>query len=112
MARNTGMKALPLALAAAAVVSLAGLAVPIAHAQGPIAVGEPDPFQWLEDIESPRAMAWVEGQNARSHKRLEEDPRYEVFRKEALAIFTAKDRIATPRFRAGGVDNFWQDGTH
>jgi prolyl oligopeptidase len=57
-------------------------------------------------------MAWVEGQNAKSHVRLEEDPRYEVFRKEALAIFTAKDRIALPRFRAGGVDNFWQDGTH
>ncbi len=112
MARNAGMKALPLALTAAALVSLAGLAVPIAHAQGPKEVGAVDPFQWLEEIESPRALAWVEGQNAKSHTRLEEDPRYEVFRKEALAIFTAKDRIAMPRFRAGGVDNFWQDGTH
>ena len=110
------MKALPLALAAAslAVASLAvtGASLSVAHAQGPIAVGAVDPFQWLEDIDSPRSMAWVEGQNAKTHKRLEEDPRYEVFRKQALAIFTAKDRIATPRFRAGGIDNFWQDGTH
>ncbi|HZZ68267.1 MAG TPA: prolyl oligopeptidase family serine peptidase [Phenylobacterium sp.] len=106
------MKALPLALAGAASVALAGLSVPLAHAQGPKEIGAVDPFRWLEDIDSPRSMAWVEGQNVKSAKRLEGDPRYEVFRKEALAIFTAQDRIATPRFRAGGVDNFWQDGAH
>ena len=107
------MKTLPLALAAAvAALTVAGVSLTAAHAQGPKAVGAVDPFQWLEDIDSPRSMAWVEGQNAKTHVRLEEDPRYEVFRKEALAIFTAKDRIASPRFRAGGIDNFWQDGTH
>ena len=107
------MKALPLALCAAvATLAVAGVSLTTAHAQGPKEVGAVDPFQWLEDIDSPRAMAWVEAQNAKTHVRLEEDPRYEVFRKEALAIFTAKDRIAMPRFRAGGIDNFWQDGTH
>jgi prolyl oligopeptidase len=112
------MKALPLALCAAVATPLliagaiAGVSLTAAHAQGPKEVGAVDPFQWLEDIDSPRSMAWVEGQNAKTHVRLEEDPRYEVFRKEALAIFTAKDRIAMPRFRAGGIDNFWQDGTH
>ena len=89
---------------------LAALAclAPAAHAQS----STDDPFQWLEDIEAPRSMAWVEGQNARSAKRLEADPRYETFHKEALAIFTAQDRIPSPRFRAGGIDNFWQDGAH
>ncbi|HEY3947966.1 prolyl oligopeptidase family serine peptidase [Phenylobacterium sp.] len=106
------MKALPLTLAALVSLTAAGAVLTAAHAQGPKEIGAVDPFQWLEDIDSPRSMAWVEGQNAKTHVRLEEDPRYEVFRKEALAIFTAKDRIATPRFRAGGVDNFWQDGTH
>ena len=72
----------------------------------------PDPFRWLEEIDAPRSMAWVEGQNAKSAKRLEGDARYETFRAEARAIFTAEDRIPTPRFRAGGVDNFWQDGAH
>jgi len=71
-----------------------------------------DPFRWLEDIDAPRSMAWVEKQNARTAKRLESDPRYPIFHKEALAIFTAQDRIPTPVFRAGGVDNFWQDGQH
>ena len=98
------MKALLIALAALAV------AAPIARAQP--AAGTADPFQWLEDIDAPRSMAWVEGQNVKSAKRLESDPRYETFHAQARAIFTAKDRIAMPRFRAGGVDNFWQDADH
>ncbi len=93
------MKALVCAFAALA------LATPIAHAQP----ATDDPFQWLEDIDAPRSMAWVEGQNAKAAKRLEADPRYETFRSEARAIFTAQDRVPTPRFRAGGIDNFWQD---
>ncbi len=72
----------------------------------------PDPFAWLEDIHSPRALAWVEQENRRSAARLETDPRYGRFHDETLAIFTSKARIPTPRFRAGGVDNFWQDAEH
>ena len=71
-----------------------------------------DPFLWLEDIEAPRAMAWIETQNAKSAKRMEADPRYQPFLAQARAIFTAKDRIPWPEFRAGGVDNLWQDETH
>ena len=96
------MKSLICALAALALVPLA------AHAQA----SATDPFQWLEDVDSPRAMAWVEGQNAKSARRLEADPRYAAFHAEAHAILTAEDRIAMPRFRAGGIDNFWQDATH
>ena len=72
----------------------------------------PDHFRWLEDIDSPRSMAWVEQQNARAAARLENDPRYGTFHAEALAVLTAHDRIPTPEFRAGGVDNFWQDDAH
>jgi prolyl oligopeptidase len=68
-----------------------------------------DPFAWLEDIHSPRSMAWVAAENARTAARLETDPRYEAFRRQALAIFTAKDRIPTPAFLGAGVANLWQD---
>lgn len=90
--------------------ALAGalLTAPAALAQTPAA----DPFIWLEDIDSPRAMAWVEAQNARTAKRLETDPRYAEFLAEGRAIFTATDRVPKPSFRAGGVDNFWQDAQH
>ncbi|CAN7164634.1 prolyl oligopeptidase family serine peptidase [Phenylobacterium sp. LjRoot164] len=71
-----------------------------------------DPFIWLEDIDSPRAMAWVEAQNAKTLARLEGDARYQTFLTEGRAIFTATDRIPKPVFRAGGVDNFWQDAAN
>ncbi len=72
----------------------------------------PDPFAWLEDIHSPRALAWVETENKRTAARLETDPRYEVFRKQALALFTAKDRIPFPGFLGNDIDNLWQDDAH
>ncbi|WP_304175283.1 prolyl oligopeptidase family protein [Phenylobacterium aquaticum] len=99
------MKPIHAALAAA-------LALPaLAHAQAPGQTAA-DPFQWLEDIDAPKAMSWVEGQNARTAGRLETDPRYATFHAQARAIFTAKDRIPWPEFRAGGIDNFWQDAEH
>jgi prolyl oligopeptidase len=78
----------------------------------PEAVKAADEFLWLEEVEGERALAWVKGQNARTDAVLKADPRYETFRTEALAILTAQDRIAAPRFRAGGIDNFWQDRDH
>lgn len=79
----------------------------MAHAQAPA-----DPFIWLEDVDAPRSMDWVAGQNANAAKRLETDPRYATYLAQARAIFTAKDRIPWPTFRAGGVDNLWQDDAH
>jgi prolyl oligopeptidase len=91
-------------IAATIMLTLAGLAL----AQTP---GD-DPFRWLEDIHGPRALAWVAQQNIRTASVLEADPRYDLFRREALAIFTAKDRIPYPGFLADGLDNIWQDATH
>jgi prolyl oligopeptidase len=71
-----------------------------------------DPYLWLEDVHGAKALAWVEAENARSAERLEHDKRYATFKREAVAIFTAKDRIAMPEFRAGGVDTLWQDDAH
>ena len=108
------MKASPIALAAALFAALPVLA-PLAHAQAPAvdqAATTADPFQWLEEIDAPRSMTWVEGQNARTARRLENDPRYEPFHQQARAIFTAQDRIPWPTFRAQGVDNLWQDAAH
>jgi prolyl oligopeptidase len=76
------------------------------------APGAPDPFAWLEDIHGARAMAWVEAQNKRTAARLETDPRYDTLRREALALFTASDRIPHPGFLGEAVDNFWQDEGH
>ncbi|GEN99307.1 peptidase [Novosphingobium sediminis] len=72
----------------------------------------PDPYIWLEEVNSPRAMAWVEAENARSLGVLERDPRYAGFEADALKIAEATDRIAMPRQIGGKVANLWQDGAH
>ena len=71
-----------------------------------------DPYLWLEEVSSPRAMAWVETHNASSTKRLMADPRYQTLYDEALAIAGAKDRIPAPSFLHGAIYNFWQDPEH
>lgn len=71
-----------------------------------------DPFIWLEEVESPRALDWAKAQNARSLGVLESDPRYAGLHEAALKIVDATDRIPTPAFRAGMIYNFWQDPAH
>jgi prolyl oligopeptidase len=71
-----------------------------------------DPFIWLEDAESPKAIAWAEAENARTFAVLQGDPRYETLHAQALKIATASDRIPTPGFRAGAIYNLWQDEAH
>jgi len=78
----------------------------------PEAVKAADEFLWLEDVWGERAIAWVNQQNALTEAIFKADPRYEPFRKEALAILTAQDRTPTPTFRADGIDNFWQDASN
>jgi prolyl oligopeptidase len=78
----------------------------------PAVQGGDDPYLWLEQVTSPRALAWVDTENKRSLAVLESDPRYATLHAEALALAQAKDRIPTPDFLGGGVYNFWQDADH
>ena len=96
------MRLLTLALLASAAVT------PIAAS----AQAAEDPYLWLEDVSSPRAMEWVNARNAFSTKVLEADPRYQTLYDEALAIAAAKDRIPGPSFTHGEIYNFWQDAQH
>ena len=71
-----------------------------------------DPYIWLEDVYSPKALQWVEAHNAKSTAVLEGDARYKGFYDKALAIAQAKDRIPVGSFIGGQVYNFWQDEDH
>jgi prolyl oligopeptidase len=71
-----------------------------------------DPYLWLEDVSSPRAMDWVRQQDARSLGVLQADPRYEAFFNQALALSEARDRVPVPTQLNGGIFNFWQDADH
>ena len=71
-----------------------------------------DPYLWLEDVGSTRAMAWVNAENAKTLKVLENDPRYPDLHAAALKVAETQDRIPIPRFLAGDIYNFWQDAAH
>jgi len=71
-----------------------------------------DPFVWLEDWTGPRAMQWVEAENKATVATLQGDPRYAGYFKDALAIASAKDRIAMPMLVHGRIYNFWRDADH
>jgi prolyl oligopeptidase len=94
---------------------LTGLLVTALAASAPLGAQEltpsnpNDPFLWLEEVESERALAWVRERNARSLGTLEGDPRFAALNADALAIVNATDRIPSPSFWAGGISNFWQD---
>src|SRR5690242_16359703 len=93
---------------------LAFLAIAMAAAGlgGVKAAPADDPYIWLEDVSSPKAMEWVNAHNAKSTAILEADPRYKAYYNQALAIAEAKDRIPVGNFHAGQVYNFWQDADH
>ena len=97
-----------------AVIALAalGVSLPVLAQTLPAQTPVADPFLWLEEVSSPRAMEWVNARNAYSTKILEADPRYPVLYQEALTIAGAKDRIPQPRFIHGAIYNFWQDPDH
>jgi prolyl oligopeptidase len=71
-----------------------------------------DPYLWLEEVSTPRAMDWVNAHNAKTQAVLEADPRYRTYYDEALAIAQASDRIPFGRFLNGQIYNFWQDADH
>src|SRR5258707_10813884 len=80
-----------------------------------IALGEPtaeDPFIWLEEAHSERAMNWVKAENTKTDAVLERDPRFKALFHDAKVILEAKDRIPEPSVIAGQVFNFWQDADH
>jgi prolyl oligopeptidase len=76
------------------------------------AADAPDPFLWLEDVSSPRAMAWVQAENAKTLGVLEGDRRFAGLNADALAIAEARDRIPEPELIGDQVYNFWRDDAH
>ena len=77
-----------------------------------IAQSVEDPYLWLEEWTTPRAMAWVESHNAKTTTELEADPRYAAYFAEALTLAQAKDRLPGGNFIGGKIYNFWQDADH
>jgi prolyl oligopeptidase len=79
-------------------------------AQAP--VEQPDKYQWLEDVNGERSLAWVRAENERTAKVLESDPRFAGLQADALKVLESPDRLPVPVFREGEIYNTWQDAQH
>jgi prolyl oligopeptidase len=71
-----------------------------------------DPYLWLEEIESTRALDFARARNALSEKELMGDRRFKNIEKKVRKILLARDRIPMPHLNDGWVYNFWQDEKH
>jgi prolyl oligopeptidase len=97
---------------ASLVVTLACMPAVNAVAQSASPDTSSDPFLWLEDQHGARAMAWVNAENVKTMVVLEQDPHFDSFYHDALAIAQASDRIPGASFIGGALYNFWQDSIH
>jgi prolyl oligopeptidase len=102
MRKSVGLALLTLALARAAG----------AQSSSTAADSAADPYLWLESQTGPRAMAWVNAENAKTLAVLERDPHFAPLYDQALAVAQASDRIPYVRFVGGALYNFWQDSAH
>ena len=84
----------------------------LALSVAPARAAEEDPFLWLEEVQSPKAVDWVKAHNEKSVGRLTKDPRYAKIEKDVRQIVMAKDRIPMPSLANGWIYNFWQDAAH
>ncbi len=73
---------------------------------------EPDPYLWLEAVDSAQALAWVRERNALSRAQLEADPGFAPLRKRLLEVLDSQERIPSVTRRGEFFYNFWRDATH
>lgn len=71
-----------------------------------------DPYLWLEDIDSAKALAWVRAQDAVAKRELEAAPDFGPLRSRLLSIFNSKERIPYVEKQGAYYYNFWQDAAH
>lgn len=71
-----------------------------------------DPFLWLEEVDGPRALAWVKQHNEQTDRRLTLQPGFNSLRADALSALNSASRIPDVQLRGKWVYELWQDGEH
>jgi prolyl oligopeptidase len=71
-----------------------------------------DPFQWLEDVQGEKALAWARAHNAKTTAVLEARKEYKPIYERTLQILDSKEKIPAPELLGEVVYNFWKDDVH
>src|SRR5262245_46068068 len=76
-----------------------------------LAAPDDDPYLWLEDVEGPRALTWVEEQNKKTLARFGH-ARFAADRDTLRAIYDRPDNIPYVTRRGSRIYNFWKDANN
>ena len=71
-----------------------------------------DPYLWLEEVESDRALHWVESHNRVAIDELTHTPLYQDIYQGLLEIYDSTDKIPSVVKYGEFYYNFWQDADH
>lgn len=74
-----------------------------------IATSEDDPYLWLEEVESPKALAWAEERSEKDTAVIEAVPEFTEIYEQLQEIYNSTERIPVPTIRGPWIYNFWQD---
>jgi prolyl oligopeptidase len=78
----------------------------------PAAVGDDDPYLWLEEVTGEQALDWVRARNDESFAELTGNERFAEMQTQFREALDADDRIPYVRRRGAYLYNFWRDATH
>ena len=83
----------------------------MADARPTLEAPDDDPWSWLESVDGPQALAWVDAQTAATLARYG-DAAYDADRNALRALLDRPERIPLVTRRGGFVYNFWQDAAN
>ncbi len=76
------------------------------------AVANDDPYQWLEDVNGDKSIAWVREQNAKSEAELATTPQFRKLESDIRAILDSTAKIPGVEKIGPYYYNFWKDKDH
>ena len=78
----------------------------------PAVAAADDPYLWLEDVGSEKALAWAETRNAAAEKVFSANPRFEPLQRALLEVLDSRDRIPYVSRMGAHHYNFWRDAAN
>jgi prolyl oligopeptidase len=88
---------------------LSCLGVTLVMAMSATAADPREPYQWLEDVTGPKALAWVKERNAETTSELTRAAGFQELDDRILKILDSKDRIPMVSKDGDYYYNFWRD---
>ncbi|MEU6830758.1 prolyl oligopeptidase family serine peptidase [Nocardia beijingensis] len=71
-----------------------------------------DPYLWLEEVTSERALDWARAHNTVVHARFADSDRFRDLERRILEMLDTDTKIAYPARRGPWLYNFWRDAEH